>query len=91
MLGVPAFKFVLVFISLLLSHLLKAVRMPIVAVQTSVPAERPETIALHGDHGAAGSRNKTADICPKPGQRLSKQIVAGHEQIVFANLDGGGY
>jgi hypothetical protein len=57
-LNAPAFTFVLIFIVLLLSHLLNAVRMPIGTVLTAEPPERGETIALHGDHGAVGSRRR---------------------------------
>jgi len=45
----PAFKFVLTFIALLLSDLLKAVDMPIVNALNSVATDCVESIALNGD------------------------------------------
>jgi hypothetical protein len=58
----PALMFVLIFIVLLLSHFLKAVPMPIATAWRTVPVEHRETVVLNGDHGAVGSRSKTADV-----------------------------
>ena len=45
----PAFKFVFVFISLLLSDLLKAVHMPLVNAPKSIAAHCPEGIVRQED------------------------------------------
>ena len=50
---IPAFTLVLVLISLLLSHLLKAVRVPIADTPNSIAADRLESIALNGDGSRA--------------------------------------
>ena len=47
----PAFKFVLVFIALLLSDIFNATRMPIANTPNSNVADRLESIALNGDSG----------------------------------------
>jgi hypothetical protein len=51
--GAPAFKFVLTFIALLLSQLLKAVRMPIGNASLSVLSGLLEAVALNEDDGWA--------------------------------------
>jgi hypothetical protein len=59
--------------------------MPTVPVGITSTPERRKTIVLHGDHGAVGSKNKTAGPA-LPRQRLSKQIVAWHERIEFSGF-----
>jgi len=49
----PAFKFVLVFIALLLSDIFKASRMPIANTPNSNVADWLESVALNGDDGWA--------------------------------------
>jgi len=48
---IPAFTLVLVLIWLLLSHLLKAVRVPIVNTPKSIAADYLESIVLNRDGG----------------------------------------
>jgi len=48
---IPAFTLVLVLISLLLSHVLKAVRVPIANTPKSIAADCLESIVLYGDGG----------------------------------------
>jgi hypothetical protein len=72
----PAFKFVLIFIALLLSHFLKAVRMPIAKTQNSNAADCPESIALNGDggwHHTSGTHRATFAV-PLPTIQSDRRV-----------------
>ena len=71
---IPAFTLVLVLISLLLSHLLKAVRMPIANATLGVFAGLLEAIALNRD-GVRAPHLRNCRATPMCRWRLSNQIV----------------
>jgi hypothetical protein len=61
----PAFKFVLVFIALLLSDIFKASRLPIADTPSSNVADRLESIALKGDGGLRTTPLEPAGPLPR--------------------------